>query len=40
MNTHEENVEVLGVVPSILMVLAGLAVAILPAIVQLVVISG
>ncbi|WP_297311103.1 hypothetical protein [Neptuniibacter sp.] len=40
MDTHEENVEVIGVVPSILMVLAGLAVAILPAIVQLVLISG
>ncbi len=40
MDTPEENVEVIGVVPSILMVLAGLAVAILPAIVQLVLISG
>lgn len=40
MNTHEENVEIIGVAPSILMVLAGLAVAILPAIVQLILITG
>lgn len=34
---HEEKgVEVIGVVPSVLMVLAGLVVAILPAIMQLV----
>lgn len=35
MSHHEENVEVLGVVPSVLMVLVGLVVAILPALVQL-----
>lgn len=35
MSNHEENVEVIGVVPSILMVLAGLVVAILPALIQL-----
>ncbi|WP_277987734.1 hypothetical protein [Marinobacterium iners] len=32
---EEEGVEVIGVVPSIAMVLAGLVVAILPALVQL-----
>ncbi|MGB0205161.1 MAG: hypothetical protein ACPF9K_08945 [Neptuniibacter sp.] len=32
---QEENVEMIGVVPSILMVLVGLVVAILPALVQL-----
>ncbi len=32
---HEEGVEVIGVVPSTLMVLAGLVVAILPAIMQI-----
>lgn len=35
MSSHEEGVEVIGVVPSILMVLAGLVIAILPALVQL-----
>lgn len=40
MDTHEENVEIIGVVPSILMVVAGLAVAILPALVQLALITG
>ncbi|MGH1462453.1 MAG: hypothetical protein ACRBB6_10480 [Neptuniibacter sp.] len=35
MSVHEENVEVIGVVPSIMMVLVGLVVAILPALVQL-----
>lgn len=35
-HTHEEEgVEVIGVVPSILMVVAGLAIAILPALVQI-----
>lgn len=35
-HTHaEEGVEVIGVVPSILMVLGGLVVAILPAIMQI-----
>lgn len=35
MNHVEENVEVIGVVPSVLMVIGGLAVAIFPAIVQI-----
>ena len=38
-HTHaEEGVEVIGVVPSILMVLGGLAIAILPAIIQVIII--
>ncbi len=37
-HSHEEQgVEVIGVVPSILMVLAGLAIAILPVIIQVVI---
>lgn len=32
---HDDNVEALGLVPSIAMVLVGLVIAILPAIVQL-----
>lgn len=35
MSPHEENVEVLGVLPSALMVLVSLIIAILPALVQL-----
>ena len=35
---QEEGVEVIGVVPSILMVLGGLAIAILPAIIQVIII--
>lgn len=37
---HEENVEVIGVAPSVLMVLGGLLVAILPAIVQIALLSN
>ena len=37
-HSHEEQgVEVIGLVPSVLMVLGGLAIAILPAIVQVVI---
>ena len=35
MSEVEQNVEVIGVVPSVLMVVVGLVVAILPAIIQL-----
>ncbi|WP_299183514.1 hypothetical protein [uncultured Neptuniibacter sp.] len=35
MSHVEENVEVIGVVPSVLMVIGGLVVAIFPAIVQI-----
>lgn len=35
----EQGVEVIGVIPSVLMVLVGLGIAILPAIVQLVLLS-
>ena len=40
MSHVEENVEVIGVVPSILMVVGGLVVAILPALVQLALLAG
>ncbi len=36
----EEGVEVIGIVPSVLMVLAGLLVAIFPAIMQLILLMG
>ncbi|WP_281174731.1 hypothetical protein [Marinobacterium jannaschii] len=40
-HTHdEEGVEVIGIVPSVLMVLAGLLVAIFPALVQLYLLIG
>ncbi|WP_286240698.1 hypothetical protein [Neptuniibacter halophilus] len=40
MNEVENNVEVIGVVPSILMVVAGLAIAITPMLVQLALLLG
>jgi hypothetical protein len=38
-HTHEEGVEVIGVIPSVLMVLGGLAIAILPAIMQIIILA-
>lgn len=35
MSEHEENVEIIGVIPSILMVVGGLLVAITPVLVQI-----
>jgi len=40
MSHVEENVEMIGVVPSVLMVVGGLVVAILPALVQLALLAG
>ncbi|MDO6514095.1 MULTISPECIES: hypothetical protein [Neptuniibacter] len=40
MSHVEENVEVIGIAPSVLMVLGGLVVAILPAIVQIVLLAN
>ncbi len=40
MSHIEENVEVIGIAPSVLMVLGGLAIAILPAIVQIVLLAN
>lgn len=40
MSHVEENVEVIGVIPSVMMVVGGLVIAILPAIVQLALIIG
>lgn len=40
MDHIDENVEFIGVIPSILMVLGGLVIAILPAIMQIVILTN